>query len=243
MTTLFISDLHLHAGRPDITGQFLDFLREEAPAAEALYILGDLFEAWIGDDDPDPHHRAVVQALRTVVRGGVPGYFMRGNRDFLIGDRFAAETGFTILEDPDIRDIHGTRVLISHGDAYCTDDTEYQAFRQQVRQPAWQAQFLAMPIEQRLEMAGRARAESRASTAQKAGEIMDVNQQAVELAMREAGVDHLLHGHTHRPGVHEFSLDGRTATRIVLGDWYEQGSVLRWDEQGFELDSLPRATA
>lgn len=240
MTTLFISDLHLHGQRPDITTQFFRFLDTEAKEAEALYILGDLFEAWIGDDDPDPHYDSIRKAMRSLTDAGVPAYFMRGNRDFLVGERFGRDTGFTILEDPEIRDFYGTRVLLTHGDAYCTDDTEYQAFRQQVRNPAWQEQFLSMPIEERLEMAGRARAESQSSTAQKAEDIMDVNPGAVELAMREADVDHLLHGHTHRPAVHEFILDDEPVKRIVLGDWYEQGSVLRWDEEGFELSTLPR---
>ncbi len=235
MTTLFISDLHLQAARPDITERFSTFLRREAMQAEALYILGDLFEAWIGDDDPDPHNVAVQQAMREVTDAGIAGYFMHGNRDFLIGEAFAERTGFTLLADPVVHDMYGTPVLLSHGDAWCTDDVEYQAFRRQSRDPAWQRHVLAMPIEQRRALAGRAREESRAAMVDKAEDIMDVNAGAVAAAMREAGVTTLVHGHTHRPAVHEFVLDGDPATRIVLGDWYEQGTVLRWEpDSGFE---------
>jgi UDP-2,3-diacylglucosamine hydrolase len=235
MTKLFISDLHLQAARPDITERFRAFLREEAMGAEALYVLGDLFEAWIGDDDPDPHNLAVQQAMRELTDAGVAGYFMHGNRDFLIGEAFAERTGFTLLADPVVHDMYGTPVLLSHGDAWCIDDVEYQAFRHQSRDPAWQRQVLAMPIEQRRALAGRAREESRAAMVDKAEDIMDVNAGAVAAAMREAGVTTLVHGHTHRPAVHEFTLDDHPATRIVLGDWYEQGTVLRWEpESGFE---------
>ena len=240
MTTLFISDLHLEAPREDITTQFLDFLGGEAREAETLYILGDLFEAWIGDDAPDAHAERVRRGIRDLVDSGVPASFMHGNRDFLIGEGFAEQTGVTILEDPVVHELYGERILLSHGDAWCTDDAEYQAFRRQVRNPAWQRQFLSLTPEARWAMAGRARAESQASTAQKAEDIMDVNPEAVASAMRAAEVRLVLHGHTHRPAVHEFTLDGRAATRIVLGDWYGQGSVLRWDGGGFELSALPR---
>ncbi|MEJ2602625.1 MAG: UDP-2,3-diacylglucosamine diphosphatase [Gammaproteobacteria bacterium] len=235
MTKLFISDLHLQAARPDITERFHAFLREEAMGAQALYVLGDLFEAWIGDDDPDPHNLAVQQAMRELTDAGVAGYFMHGNRDFLIGEAFAERTGFALLADPVVHDMYGTPVLLSHGDAWCTDDVEYQAFRRQSRDPTWQRQVLAMPLEQRRALAGRAREESRAAMVDKAEDIMDVNAEAVAAAMREAGVTTLVHGHTHRPAVHEFTLDDQPATRIVLGDWYEQGTVLRWEpETGFD---------
>ncbi|WP_405229897.1 UDP-2,3-diacylglucosamine diphosphatase [Lentisalinibacter sediminis] len=232
MTKLFISDLHLQAARPDITERFFCFLETEAAQAEALYILGDLFEAWIGDDDPDEHNREVQAAMRRLTDAGVAGYFMHGNRDFLIGDAFAERTGFTLLDDPVVHDLYGTPVLLSHGDAYCTDDVEYQAFRRQSRDPAWQQQVLSMSVEQRRALAGQAREESRAAMVDKAEDIMDVNADAVAAALREAGVTTLVHGHTHRPAVHELDLDGTPATRIVLGDWYEQGTVLHWTPEG-----------
>ena len=232
MTKLFISDLHLQAARPDITERVFRFLQTEAAEAEALYILGDLFEAWIGDDDPDEHNREVQAAMRRLTDAGVAGYFMRGNRDFLIGDAFAERTGFTLLGDPVVHDLYGTPVLLSHGDAYCTDDLEYQAFRRQSRDPAWQQQVLSMSVEQRRALAGQAREESRTAMVDKAEDIMDVNAGAVAAALREAGVTTLVHGHTHRPAVHELDLDGTPATRIVLGDWYEQGTVLHWTPEG-----------
>jgi len=234
MTTLFISDLHLQGARPDITERFFRFLETEAAQAEALYILGDLFEAWIGDDDPDEHNREVQAAMRRLTDAGVAGYFMHGNRDFLIGDAFAERTGFTLLDDPVVHEFHGTPVLLSHGDAYCTDDVDYQAFRRQSRDPAWQQQVLAMPVEQRRALAGKAREESQAAMVDKAGDIMDVNADAVAAALREAGVTTLVHGHTHRPAIHDLDLDGTPATRIVLGDWYEQGTVLRWTPEGYD---------
>ncbi|NNF51894.1 MAG: UDP-2,3-diacylglucosamine diphosphatase [Gammaproteobacteria bacterium] len=240
MTTLFISDLHLDASRPDITGQFVEFLREQATGAEFLYILGDLFEAWVGDDDPEPEKQRAVAALRALSDSGVPVYFMHGNRDFLIGARFAREAGCTLLPDPCRVSLHGSEVLLMHGDTLCTDDVEYQAFREMTRDPSWQQQFLSLPLAQRLAMAEEARAESLASTRGKPESIMDVNQQAVVETMREEKVRLLLHGHTHRPAVHDFEIDGRAAQRIVLGDWYTQGSVVYWDDSGFRLESLPR---
>ena len=240
MTTLFISDLHLEAGRPDIGKQFLQFLETEAATAEALYILGDLFESWVGDDDPDEHYAVVKSAIRAVADAGVPVFFMRGNRDFMIGNRFAAETGLTILDDPHLAELYGERVLLSHGDAMCTDDVEYQQFRAMSRDPQWQAMMLQKPLEERLAFAAQARAASIARGSSVDPGIMDVNQGAVEDTMRGHDVHMLLHGHTHRPAVHEFSLYGVPATRIVLGDWYEQGSVVRWDEDGPVLSAMAR---
>jgi UDP-2,3-diacylglucosamine hydrolase len=238
--TLFISDLHLDAARPDISDQFLAFLDTEARHAEALYILGDLFEAWVGDDDPEPEKRRVVDALAALASGGPRCFFMRGNRDFLAGPRFAAQARVRILPDPDVVELYGHRVLLMHGDTLCTDDTGYQDFRRTVRDPAWQQQFLAQPLSRRLAMAAQARDASRRHTGAAAPAIMDVNEKAVVEALRTAGVDTLIHGHTHRPGVHTHAVDGREATRIVLGDWYEQGSVLRWNRTGYSLDALPR---
>ncbi|MEM9058461.1 MAG: UDP-2,3-diacylglucosamine diphosphatase [Pseudomonadota bacterium] len=243
MTTLFISDLHLEADRPDITDQFLAFLDGEARAADALYILGDLFDAWIGDDDPAEHVRRIIDALRALVDGGTPGFFMHGNRDFLIGARFAQESGFTLLDDPTVLTLYGERVVLMHGDTLCTDDTEYQAFRRMVRDPAWQAKMLALPVAQRRALAAQARSASSTALAGKPDAITDVNADAVGAAFVSAGTALLLHGHTHRPAVHELTVDGRVCTRIVLGPWYEQGSVVRWDEAGYALCELPRAAA
>ncbi len=240
MTTLFISDLHLDADRPKSIARFIHFMEKEASQAEALYILGDLFEAWIGDDDTNPNYAPIVAALADLKLLGVPCYFMHGNRDFLIGRRFAMATGCTLLGDSEVLEIEGEKVLVTHGDLLCTDDEPYMALRAVVRAPDWQREFLAKPTAERRRIADELRAKSQAATAEKSEEIMDVNQDAVEAAMREHHVSVLLHGHTHRPDVHKFALDGAEATRIVLGAWYEQGSVVRWDETGFELATLDR---
>ncbi len=236
---LFISDLHLDPERPDITRLFMDFLATEAVTASALYILGDLFEAWIGDDDPTPHHAEVQDALAQLAQRCVPAFFMHGNRDFLVGEEFAARTGMKLLTDPTVISLYGQPTLLMHGDTLCTDDVDYQEFRSMVRNPEWQRQFLSQPLEARQAFAAKARAESKASQSGKAMDIMDANQQAVEAVMREHGVRRLIHGHTHRPGVHTFSLEGETCQRIVLGDWYTQGSVLTASHEGLSLRSLP----
>ncbi len=241
MTTLFISDLHLDASRPQITELFLEFLQAKASRAESLYILGDFFEVWLGDDDPDPHHARIMHALRTLVNGGVPVHLMHGNRDFLIGADFAARTGVHLLPDPSVIQLGSINTLLMHGDTLCTDDVEYQKFRQYVRDPARQKAFLATPLEERRKFVASARIASGLSTAQKPDEIMDVNQQAVESVMRQHTVDRLIHGHTHRPAVHTFQSQGRQKTRIVLGDWYHQGSVLRASQGEPVLTTLPLA--
>lgn len=240
MPLLFISDLHLEAERPEIGGQFKRFLESEGRSADALYILGDLFESWVGDDDPDPHYAQMKEAIRSLVDGNVPVFFMHGNRDFMIGERFADETGVTLLDDPTTIELTGERVLLSHGDALCTDDTEYQKARIMTRDRAWQAAMLARPLDERLAFAARAREASRIHGASVSDDIMDVNAGAVEDAFRDSTVDVMVHGHTHRPAVHTLEVDGRQVTRIVLGDWYEQGSVLRWDQDGPQLATLPR---
>ena len=240
MTTLFISDLHLEADRPDIADQFLRFLETEALHADALYILGDLFESWVGDDDPNEHYAWIKQALKKLTRKNVPVYFMHGNRDFMIGEDFASETGITLLDDPTIIELHGESVLLSHGDAWCTDDVEYQAFRKMTRDPAWQAMMLQKSLEERLAYASQARQESMARAGSLAEEITDVNAEAVANAFSESGVPIILHGHTHRPAVHELSIDNTDVRRIVLGDWYDQGSVVRWSNDGPTLESLER---
>lgn len=239
--TLFISDLHLHASRPEVTDFFLRFLAGTAREASALYILGDLFEVWIGDDDDEPHHREVIAALRAFTASGPPCFFVRGNRDFLIGRRFGAETGIRLLEEPTVALIESQRVLLMHGDLLCTDDHSYQTFRRRVRNPQLQAAFLALPLTVRRWVATKARRRSQTLSACKPDYITDVNAQAVAAAMREHDVRCLLHGHTHRPAVHRFDLDGAVATRIVLGDWYHHASMLRWSVSGPELLDLPFA--
>lgn len=240
MTTLFVSDLHIDAAHPAIARQFLEFLGSEAAGAEALYILGDLFESWVGDDAADPAQLAVINGLRALTEGGVPCFAMHGNRDFLLGERFAAASGVELLSDPLILTLYGTAVLLMHGDALCTDDRPYQRLRATVRHPDWQRQFLALSIGERRMLADAARAGSRAHTAAIDYEIADASPESVANVLRASGVDLLLHGHTHRPAVHGLAIDGRARTRIVLGDWYSQGSVLRWDPRGYQLCSLPR---
>jgi UDP-2,3-diacylglucosamine hydrolase len=243
VTTLFVSDLHLEAARPEIGRQFLAFLQEEAVSGEALYILGDLFESWIGDDDPNLHYAEMKSAIRAVADAGVPVFFMHGNRDFLIGPRFAEETGVVLLEDPCPVRLYGEDVLLSHGDALCIDDVKYQEVRTVTRNPGWQAMMLKKPLAERQAIARQARADSMAHGGSLDPQISDVSQAAVEQLLRRHGVRTLLHGHTHRPAVHRFLLDGTSATRIVLGDWYQQGSVLRWDRGGPQLTVLERDRA
>jgi len=240
VTVLFISDLHLEAGTPEIGEQFLGFLDGEAAGADALYILGDLFESWVGDDDPNPHYSTIKAAIRRLVDGGVPVFFMHGNRDFMIGEEFSKETGVTLLDDPEPIDLYGEKVLLSHGDALCIDDVQYQQVRLMTRNPDWQAMMRAKPLEERLALAAAARQESKEYLESVGDDIMDVNQDAVIGTFRKRGVDILLHGHTHRPAVHDIDLGDRHVKRIVLGDWYEQGSVVRWDENGPKLEVLPR---
>lgn len=238
MTTLFISDLHLDVDRPASIARFLDFMQREARHASALYILGDLFETWIGDDDTNPGYAPIIAALADLKLGGVPCFFMHGNRDFLIGKRFATATGCRLLAENAVVEIERDRVLLTHGDLLCTDDKPYMALRAVVRDPAWQREFLAKPPAERRRIADDLRSKSQTAIAAKSEEIMDANQSAVEAAMRRHDVSILLHGHTHRPAVHTFSIDGQDATRIVLGAWYDQGSVVRWDENGFDLATL-----
>ena len=239
MTILFISDLHLHPSRPAVTDLFVRFLEESADAADALYILGDLFEVWIGDDDPDPHHRRVIDALRAFTHAGPDCFVARGNRDVIIGRRFCNETGSRLLDETTVIELYGARVLVSHGDELCTDDHSYQRFRRRTRSPTWRALWLALPRSVRRYLAQHARRRSQADTALKPEDIIDVSMEAVEAAFIEHRVTTMIHGHTHRPGVFELELLRKTRTRIVLGDWYEQGSVLRWDESGYRLEILP----
>lgn len=238
--SLFVSDLHLWPTRPAISTLFIDFLARRAREAEALYILGDLFEYWAGDDDGgDAHHRSVIDALAGCASAGTRLYFMHGNRDFLISDRFAEAAQMTVLADPTLLDLYGKPALLSHGDAYCTDDTAYQAFRRQVRDPAWQAQFLSQPLAARKTQIEAIRMRSEQEKAQKAEDIMDVNPAAITQLLREYGYPPLfIHGHTHRPALHRHEIDGHVCERWVLGDWYTQGSCLRVDASGCNAIAL-----
>lgn len=242
MSILFISDLHLSGERPGIINLFLRFLEEQAAHAEALYILGDLFEAWIGDDYIEPALQPVISALQTITRPaattGTPVYIMHGNRDFLLAQEFAQQTRCELIDDPTVVDLFGTPTLLMHGDTLCTDDTDYQKLRQQFHNKAWQQQVLTRSIEERLGMARKAREDSIRATGKKSENIMDVNQQAVEQAFRDNHVTRLIHGHTHRPDTHSLQVDGHPATRIVLGDWYRHGSVLECNETGCTLHQL-----
>lgn len=240
MATLLISDLHLDAKLAAIGDQFLSFLANDANTASALYVLGDLFDAWLGDDDPNPYYAEMKLAIRRLSDSGVPVFFMHGNRDFMIGTEFADETGVTILSDPTVVSLHGHDVVLSHGDALCTDDVQYQQVRAMTRNPEWQSMMLEKSIEERIAYALNARKQSIARGESISDEITDVNQDAVKALIRTHNVDTLLHGHTHRPAVHDVELEDRIATRIVLGDWYEQGSVVRWNSEGPRLETMAR---
>jgi UDP-2,3-diacylglucosamine hydrolase len=226
MTIAFVSDVHLDADRPDAIAAFLAFVDALPTDTESLYVLGDLFESWVGDDDDAALPRGVSEKLRAAGDRGVRLAFMPGNRDFALGPDYAGRAGLALLDDPSRIDLYGRPALLMHGDTLCTDDVAYQAFRAQVRNPAWLAQMLAQPLAVRRAFAAQARAGSRDHTAVTAESIMDVNADAVAQAFRTHDVDLIIHGHTHRPAVHEHIVDGRRCTRIVLGDWYEQGTIL-----------------
>lgn len=232
--TLFISDLHLCEERPQAQALFKEFLQAHAGRCDALYILGDLFEAWVGDDDDSAATRDVVEALATFSAAGTPLYVMHGNRDFMLSGDFAGQSGAELIDDPLRVELYGKPVLLSHGDIWCTDDTEYQQFRAMSRQPAWQAGMMSKPLAERQAIAQGMRAQSIASKSNAPAAIMDVNQEAIAQAFREHGVDCIIHGHTHRPAVHELELDGRAVQRIVLAEWTEQGRALKWSPNGYE---------
>jgi UDP-2,3-diacylglucosamine hydrolase len=237
---VFVSDVHLDAEAPEAQQQFLEFLRTQAAGARALYILGDLFEAWVGDDDAGGERGAVLAALHELTGSGVACFLLHGNRDFLLGERFCRETGCQLLPDPVIAQLEGERVLLTHGDALCIDDHAYQELRSIVRRPAWQRRFLSLPLADRQLLANEARAGSRAHTTRTIPTVMDVNPAAVTAAFRAARVGRIIHGHTHRPAVHDALVDGEPVQRIVLGAWYEQGSYLVRQAGQYSLESLPR---
>lgn len=233
--TLFISDLHLWDSRPQITQLFLDFLGNTAKGADALYILGDLFEYWAGDDVllADRHHQRITMALQVLVRSGTPVFVMNGNRDLLLGRQFEAASGAQLIPDPTVVERYGRTLLLTHGDALCTDDVEYQAFRRQVQAPAWQQEFLAQPLALRKAQIEGLRQQSEQEKSRKNLAIMDVNADAVNAFVRQHAFPQLvIHGHTHRMGRHQLTVDGHGCERIVLGDWYESGSYLEYTAAG-----------
>ena len=238
-SALFISDLHLCASRPNITDAFLKFLQKTAVRAKALYILGDLFEYWAGDDDiDDPFHQIIIQAFKQLAQSGVTIYLMHGNRDFLIANRFCLAANITLLEDPTLIDLYGKKILLSHGDDLCTDDTAYQEFRALVRDQQWQDNFLSQPLASRKNQIETIRARSEQEKSIKNLQIMDVNQEAVLELLRKYQPDIFIHGHTHRPNQHLVNIGNKAITRWVLGDWYEQGSYLAIDETGYHSRHL-----
>ena len=239
MSTLFISDLHLCSGRPQSTRAFFGFLEREARGADALYILGDLFEYWVGDDDlDDPFNAEVVAALARLVAGGVPVYLMHGNRDFVIGAAFARASGVQLLPDPTVLDLYGHAVLLMHGDTLCTLDLEYQAFRREARSQAWIERLLGQPLAERKAAVEALRRKSEQEKRIKAPEIMDVAPAEVEAQLRRHGYPRLIHGHTHRPARHLHIVDGHACERWVLADWYQGGSYLACDASGCRAVSL-----
>lgn len=234
--TFFISDLHLAGERPEINTLFFQFLENIAIKAESLYILGDLFDYWLGDDqlDHDPLARQIADALKILAQGGVNVFFMSGNRDFLIGQRFAAEAGLVILTDPTIINLYGQQILLMHGDTLCTDDVMYQKFRVQTRNTDWINATLASPYEARQQLAQSIRDQSDSAKSQKAEEIMDVAEAAVQQAFREYRYPVLIHGHTHRPATHQYVVDGHECERWVLADWHGRGEYLEVSELGLK---------
>jgi len=239
-TTLFISDLHLCASRPRIKQLFFDFLQSAARKADQLYILGDFFEYWAGDDDiEDPFNRSIVSALAALTSSGVAVYLMHGNRDFLIGEAFCQASGARLLSDPSLIELNGARTLLMHGDTLCTDDVEYQNFRKQVRDPRWQRQFLSQPLEQRKAIIADLRRRSETEKQMKSIDIMDVTPASVEAALREHTYPRLIHGHTHRPALHHHQVDGKECERWVLTDWYQHGGYLRCDANGLKAIRIP----
>ncbi len=235
MTTLFISDLHLSGEHPHLTALLEYFVDQLTDNAQAVYILGDLFEVWLGDDMVLPDYQPAIAAILRLTARNIPVYVMHGNRDFLLRQHFCASTGATLLAEPAIITLNGTPTLLLHGDTLCTDDLRYQQLRQMVRDPRFQSQFLAKTPAERITQARQYREMSKAETSNKSSDIMDVNQATVEEIMRKYHVTQLIHGHTHRPAVHQFNLDGKSMTRYVLSDWGQRGSYLICNDNGCEL--------
>jgi UDP-2,3-diacylglucosamine hydrolase len=233
LSTLFISDLHLCAGRPQSNRSFFGFLEREARDAQALYILGDLFEYWVGDDDlADPFNTTVVAALSQLVGSGVPAYLMHGNRDFVIGKAFARASRVTLLPDPTVLSLYGQQTLLMHGDTLCTLDNDYQAFRREARSQSWIGNLMRQPLAERKAAVEALRRKSEQEKRIKPAEIMDVAPAEVEATLRRHGYPRLIHGHTHRPARHLHIVDGHVCERWVLADWYQGGSYLACDKSG-----------
>ncbi|MBI3223056.1 MAG: UDP-2,3-diacylglucosamine diphosphatase [Nitrosomonadales bacterium] len=238
--SLFISDLHLSAEQPHSMAAFRQFIATQAPQAEALYILGDLFEYWAGDDDlDDPCHAQIIGDLGSLAAHGTRLYLLHGNRDLLMGTTLAQACHATLLQDPTLIDLYGTPTLLSHGDTLCTDDTEYQHYRAQVHDPGFQQQFLAKPLQERKAYIEQLRTRSRHEKRGKDDAIMDVNDDAVAALLREYRYPRLIHGHTHRPNRHEHRVDGHRCERWVLGDWERNVNALRCDASGIDWETLP----
>jgi UDP-2,3-diacylglucosamine hydrolase len=238
--SIFVSDLHLTPDRPRATAQFFDFLAGPAARAEALYILGDLFEHWVGDDDfENAFNVSIAGALHALAAGGVALSFMTGNRDILAGEVFAARCGARLIGEPWLVDLYGAKTLLMHGDTLCTDDVDYQKFRAYARDAVNQQRFLSQPLAERKRQMTGLRAESEAAKQSKAAEIMDVAPASVEAVLRQFGYPRLIHGHTHRPGRHVHVVDGHACERWVLTDWYGRAGYLRCDAAGCSDVSLP----
>ena len=227
MTTYFISDLHLSPARPELVHAFFNFLQSDAKNAEALYILGDFFDAWIGDDEDNKAVTLIKNTMKAYSSKGVECFFMHGNRDFLIGKQFEQETGFNLVDEGTVIDLYGEPTLLIHGDSLCTADTAYMQFRAMVRSAQWQAQVLSLPLDQRRQMAAQLRDQSQSMSAMKADDIMDVTPSEVVKLMEEKNVQCLIHGHTHRPATHDLDIADKAAKRIVLGDWGETGWAIK----------------
>ncbi len=238
MSTLFISDLHLSPQRPKMTQLFLDFLKLRAKKAQTLYILGDFFDVWIGDDAMDEFAHSIVAALRSLADSGVKIFLMPGNRDFLYGRVFSAQSGVTLIADPTCVDLYGTRTLLVHGDSLCTTDKKFQFFRYLVRHPLLCGIYLRLPLSARINFANFLRSKSTRANKQKSAYLMDVSQESVEAMMRRYQATRLIHGHTHDPNTHQFTLDDKPVTRIVLGAWENSGWVLSVDESSMHTEIL-----
>ncbi|WP_165310891.1 UDP-2,3-diacylglucosamine diphosphatase [Vibrio ziniensis] len=235
MHTLFISDLHLTPKRPDITDCFIAFMRDDATNADALYVLGDLFDFWIGDDDPTEFAQQIKNEFKTLVNQGVPVFFSHGNRDFLVGKKFAKQTGVTLLDEEHVIDLYGNKAVVLHGDTLCTEDLRYLAFREKVHKPWLQWVFNRLPFFIKTRIVRKIQTDTSNDKSNKSMTIMDVTPSEVLAVMNKHQVDTMIHGHTHRPNIHKISTAGHEKTRIVLGDWYTQGSILVYSKHGYQL--------
>jgi UDP-2,3-diacylglucosamine hydrolase len=234
----FISDLHLTQDRPETTQRFLAYLDSLDSSVSDLYILGDLFDVWVGDDDPTPPNETIKEALNQLTTKGVQVYFLPGNRDFLIGKEFFSATNVICLGDESVIDLFGIKTLLMHGDLLCTDDVEYQQFRQVTHNPAWQQNILSKPLQERLALAQHYRQESHLNKKDKSADIMDVNETAVIGVLKKHHVSRLIHGHTHRPNIHMHVVNEQAAERFVLAEWDSEGSILEWSETGYRIITL-----